>query len=287
MLRVETDITRYSGYRLRSLPIDQQVYMREALMQKVKYLEPIAQKILSDHQYCDDVWRSATPMQLLAFNLQNGEIFDCRAYGELGAVCSLHDIQHQRSAFYEGWSEPQFRTFKGRKALVAFARDLFAYAFRPWGDDGLGLKKIKAEVSAENILALKACRALGFKEYGYSPLDSLHRGKPTDMVHLELLNPAYFPPVVGDSLNGQGRRGQSPAGSSLRASSTIHNAAKSRVDRSARPDPDPGDRIGHIGGESVGVKQEPGLELVKPKQPRRRNEPGRARPVRAKLQSVD
>src|SRR5579883_1733916 len=246
---------RFTGYRLqlqRSSPYEWEKLKRSL----APYLEAwtIA---LSEPFVLDDCMKGAVPFDLLMQHLAAGELFVCIHNGNLAALVTITNIVHERHADFHAWANPLFRTdFRNRRILSKFAHEIIDYAFAPFGmtiKDGLGLKKLKAQVPIINRPAGRAARALGFIEVGMSPLDALYNGQPFDTILLELLNPVYFGPAKVEILPHAVRRGkQKTTGTAdLRATAavpdgTIHEPGSLRESagreldhpRSVLPEPD-------------------------------------------------
>ena len=181
--------------------------MRNSLQQ----LTPLYALAAQDPYFLDDGIRDGDPLQLLLYVLQRGEFFLCLTADKKRVIgfAILRDIVHCRSAHLEAWAHPDFRGPHGKPLMDAHFKEIIEYAFEPW-PKGLGLQKIKAEVSDANTPCLITCHRLGFEAVGRSQLDQFHNGVAYDSVLLELLNPAVFKPVA-ESINGFEQQDPDPA----------------------------------------------------------------------------
>lgn len=161
----------------------------------------IASAMLEEDFFVDDWQRNMQPSQLMYHMMQSGEIFACMFGNRLAGIGILTSIIRQREATFAAWVLPEFRR---SPCIKLFFEDLRAYCFRPFRqvDDpehldrsGLGLRKLKANVSVSNGPAMHAAGRLGFALVGRSPLDGLYSGYLTDMLMLELPNPHFFPRI--------------------------------------------------------------------------------------------
>ena len=271
-LKYDIDIKRFSGFRLQFLEPRAAQFQWQQLVQQMQPFKPIIQAASQEPYWLDDTLRGMTPEQLLTNGLANGEFFAAIFEGKLVCIATVRDIFREHSGYFEGYSLPEFRTLAGRRLVHQVANEIADYAFAPFGEDGLGLIKLKAEVAQSNRPALCAMRSLHYKVYGSSLADALHHGQYQDTLHLELLNPAFFNAVQqGKSLNVQ--ENKEPAVASIRAASSLRRsgsvreatglrgAARSTDDSTAGAEPASSDAAGRTSRKSaaklVAVKQKP------------------------------
>lgn len=234
----EVTIRRYSGYRIRFLPQQQQNWKWAGVIKDLTPYVELFDMMKAESFYVDDLFQSFDSMALMNHQLRNGEVF-LAFHGEtLACLVIISDIIEGRDASFEGWSNPKFRgSLELRKAVSSCAHELLGcqkkgheqvgYAFTEFGDNGLGLKKLKCRIAKPNQRSLKSAYALGFRPIGVSELDALHQGVPYDAILLELKNPAYFGPSVEILPNvSKGRLKaidtELHTGSALHVSGTVH-----------------------------------------------------------------
>jgi len=193
--QLKPEIKRFSGFRKTSDPF-QVVKLRRGVEQYAPVLELIAKEPF----FLDDAYRQMTPVDMVMNLLSNGEVYFCFLGEALVAFLSINQILPGRHGTFDAWVSPPFR---GNRAVThAIGKELIVdYAFAPFGPFGLGLQKLKANITGANLAAGRAAIAIGFVAIGVSPGDALHDGIPYDTVLLELLNPAYFAPNAGESLS--------------------------------------------------------------------------------------
>lgn len=226
---MKTELRRFTGYRIRFNEAKAQPYNWQRLMESAAPLAAMLDEARKEPHYLDDMFAGYSSLELLKMTLQNGEIYACLDEGQLKALAILRDITHERSAYMEAYAFPQFR---GTRAIKRFVIDFLDYAFKDWEQGGLGLKKIKAEVNANNKTALKACYRMGFKYIGTSPCETLCQGVPEHTVLLELLNPRYFGFEVGDRLINE-KLSQSPSDANVRSTGALRATGRSTKDSPA------------------------------------------------------
>lgn len=224
MSSTKSNISRYSGYRLRFGEPRSYEFRKAGLRKQVEELMPIYGFAAREPFFIDDALRSYEPIDVAMTALTEGELFLCY-WGDdptpVGVVM-ISEILHERKAKIDAYALPQWReSHAGRRAMSTIIKEIIAYCFRPFAhdpktpaSDGLGLQKIKAEVCRQNHAALRACAALGFGYVGVSPSDALFNGVPGDTVLLELLNPEFFTNAVS----------QISTGAQLHTSTELHSA---------------------------------------------------------------
>ena len=215
--RKNNNIIRISGYRVRFLEPRTQAHQWARVKKEVETLMPIYNLAAQEPFFLDDALKGYEPLDLTTMALRDGELLLCRYEGDdtpVGVVM-ISEILHQRKAKIDAYALPQFREdFRGRAKMVELIGEVIEYCFKPF-PEGLGLQKLKAEVCADNLASLKACRALGFHWIGTSSLDALFNGEPRDTVLLELLNPEFFTNAIS----------QISSGTDLQPSTELHNTA--------------------------------------------------------------
>jgi RimJ/RimL family protein N-acetyltransferase len=188
------ELVRFSGHRLqrdlqeKKLTQEQMAYKWASLRFEVQKYVPLLQG-LDIGYYLDDGDKQTPPFELLMAKLQNGEVYFIYSKQEFVGIAAITDIMWDRNAYIEGFAHPNFR---GKHEVGAAIGELITYSFNEYGDGGLGLKKLKALVVAENIAGMKKAAKVGFKPAGILRGENLHLGVPHDVVLLELLNPKYF-----------------------------------------------------------------------------------------------
>lgn len=222
---MNTELRRYTGYRLKFLEPRQQPYAWAELQRNLQPLAPLMEAASQEAYFLDDYLRGLTPAQLLTVGLQDGEIFLALHAGKVAGLMMLRDIIHERSATWEAWAHPEYRSdYRHRKVLSHFAHEVIEYAFKPYGKDGLGLIKLKAEICSQNRPALRAAMALGFRVTGMSWLDAFYNSLPHDMVLLERLNPQYFNLANPDPIHVEEEARTAPD-ADLHPGTSLHAAA--------------------------------------------------------------
>jgi RimJ/RimL family protein N-acetyltransferase len=193
---LKPNIQRFSGFRKPNRTPYQWAQLRAAI-------EPYAavlQVIMQEPYFLDDSLKSMSAVDVAMQLLHTGEIYFCFYGDKLAAFFYLSNILPERHATFGAWVQPEFRG--NRQATYLIAKELITdYAFAPFGPMGLGLKKLKGEITRANEIAGRAALAIGFQEFGISPCDALHDGIPYDTVLLELLNPDYFAPERVETLS--------------------------------------------------------------------------------------
>lgn len=195
---------RYSGYRISLLPEQQQRATWEARLGDIQWLLPMVKEALKEPFFLDDALLNQTFEEIIKGAMLTGELFGC-VHGEgadrkvVGFVL-LQDVRPGRDAVISAWAHPEFRS---SYTLYRLIKRIMDYAFRPWNPErteaekqaprGLGLRKLKANISGENLSAAKALRCLGFLTFGVSLMDGLFKGRVTDIILLEKFNPAILP----------------------------------------------------------------------------------------------
>lgn len=193
--QVKPEIKRFSGFRSKKGQFD--------LMKLRRGIEPylpILQAAMQEPFFMDDCFKGAPLIEIAMEFLRDGEVFFCLVDGRLAAFAAIDNILHERHGYFHAWVHPDFRG--KREVTHVIAKELITdYAFAPFGQFGLGLKKLKAVVTGYNEIGGRAALAIGFQHTGVSPCDALHDGVPCDTVLMELLNPDFFGPVQPESLN--------------------------------------------------------------------------------------
>lgn len=200
-------IIRYSGLRINYLnsPAEKQEAWRMRL-EDIQWLLPHLENALRERYFADDCVVDLPFNEIVRLALENGELFAVvTEEKQLIGFALLRDIRPARDAWIEGYVAPEFRLkgLKGYKACREAMQEIIDYAFTPWNpeqtnsqkytDKGLGLKKVKASISGENVPASRALARLGFFATGISYMDALFKGRVTDIIFLEKFNPLYLP----------------------------------------------------------------------------------------------
>lgn len=173
----------------------------------VQYLLSVIQESMKEQYFIDDSYIDIPFDQLVRIIMESGEMFacfadeECRERSEVSAFVLLRDIRPGRDAWIEAYSLPQYRGHypAGRRHL----NQILEYCFAPWNPEqlpsqklspkGLGLRKLKAQVSAMNTPACQALKRAGFMATGISPADGLFKGQLTDIITVEKMNPILLP----------------------------------------------------------------------------------------------
>jgi RimJ/RimL family protein N-acetyltransferase len=273
------DIKRISGYRINFLEPKVRQFRFAKMAQDLQPLLHLIDLAKQEPLYLDDALASRDNMQVLGWGLNTGELFVVINEKAIIALVKLTFIIPERQAEMDVWVVPSMREgYKNAKIISGVAKEIIQYAFSPWtGVDGagLGLMKIKATICANNLAALKAARALKFKQCGMSPLDAFYQGAVYDTVKLELHNPAYFAPIIEDLPHGITARTEL---AELPSTTSLHEP-DSDIAASAGSSPTSGDSEPDIGERELdtGDSGEPSPELPrlsvhgKPFKPRRTN----------------
>jgi RimJ/RimL family protein N-acetyltransferase len=197
---------RYSGYRISLAPPDQQHDMWVTRLTDINFLLPHIQEALKEPYFVDDSYIDMPFDTLLRAILESGEVFACFDADHTGerTLCGfvlLRDVRPGRDAWLEAYSLPQYRG--GYPAGRRHINQIMEYCFAPWNPEqlpsqklspkGLGLRKLKASVSAMNTPACTALKRMGFVACGFSPADGLFKGQLTDIITVEKINPALLP----------------------------------------------------------------------------------------------
>jgi RimJ/RimL family protein N-acetyltransferase len=177
----------YSGLRL---PGNEDIQLEQAkLVKEVAHHWGALWDTARKEQFVFDEWVNNLPIEQLLFSvLHAGEIRICHTDGKVIGFVAFRDLMPGRSAHFEAFAFPKYRK---TRTLAQASKEAVKYAFDPW-PQGLGLQKLKAEVSNLNQPGYRGARAMGFEITGYSQGDGLFQGVPTDMIALELLNPIIF-----------------------------------------------------------------------------------------------
>ena len=242
-MKTET-LRMFSGFRIHLAPEAERPKLWAKLADEIgqgPYLEIMA-TIMDEPYYVDDMMRELSAGQLLSHAIEQGEFLAHFLGDEPVGVSILRDIVAGRDATLEAWVFPKFR---GSYCVFNAARQLIKYAFSAFEAGGLQLRKIKAQVSANNPSAIKAVDRLGFKLVGISPADGLFTGQYTDMLLLELPSPVYF--SLGTN-NGQ-QEVESSAATDVPSAGTV-SSASGVLDASASADDDT------AGTDSAGVDRD-------------------------------
>lgn len=229
----ELETLRYSGFRLKYKSQQEANYLWAQMSENMKHLAPLAEALRSEPFYIDDSLRDKPAHAVLMGGLQAGELFVYYYEGRLACIIFLSDIRPGRDAYFEGWSHPDFRVGRPeRRAVLQAGKNCIEYAFKPFGHeltDGLGLAKLKARITAPNRKSFKSAIALGFRQFGMSPLDTLHFGVPYDTLMLERLNPLYFHPVaeiIPNVIQGRPLISELRTGSAVCSEPDLHSPAE-------------------------------------------------------------
>jgi RimJ/RimL family protein N-acetyltransferase len=252
------ELVRLSGYRLRDLPPDKYAWRMAALRSEIqqKYLPLFSQ--LDFGFYLDDADKNIAPLDLLMGKVQNGEVYIVSNENEFIGIAAITPIQFGRNGYIEAIATQKYR---GSLAVGRATGELLVYAFKEYGDAGLGLKKLIARVAALNISTVQMLAKAGFKPCGVLRGEMLHGGLPSDMILLELLNPLFF--EVKTDVISTISTGVQP--DQLRESPTPESSA---VSGECPPDPER-NPIGWPGESDDGG----GSELAEPEQLQRDIEP--------------
>jgi RimJ/RimL family protein N-acetyltransferase len=182
------EIIRLSGYRLNGLPVEQANYRWAALRGEVaKYLHYFAD--IPPGFYLDDAQINEPLIDLMMGRLVGGEIYLVFSRQQFVGMCALTGIQFGRKAYIEAIAHPNYI---GSHIVGKAMGEILTYAFKDFGDNGLGLKKIKAIVAHANGRVANMLLKVGFKVVGTLVGEALHGGVPHDMILLEFLNPKFF-----------------------------------------------------------------------------------------------
>lgn len=196
---------RYSGYRISLLPEAQQRAAWEQRLTDIQWVLPHLHDALAEPFFTDDSVVDLPFDMLVRLAMEGGELFGCTHEREDGTIVPvgfvlLRDIRPGRDAWMEGYTVPEFR---GKYPCSKQLRQIMDYAFRPWNPEltqsqkltpkGLGLIKLKANVSVANRAAQMALWRCGFQTTGISPRDGLFKGQVTDIITVEKFNPLYLP----------------------------------------------------------------------------------------------
>lgn len=197
------DIKKISGYRINFLEDPKVRQFRFArMMQDLEPLVHLVDMWKQEPLYLDDIQMIMPPAEVLNWGMGQSELFVVIHERAIIGTIKLMYIIPERSAEMTVWAVPQIREgYRNHKIVHGVAKEIIDYAFLSVPQGGLGLMKLKATICAKNLPALKAARALKFKQFGISPLDAFHGGQVYDTVKLELHNPAYFASVIEDLVN--------------------------------------------------------------------------------------
>lgn len=135
--------------------------------------------------YMDDSAREPEMRSVIENFLNDGELFACFANDQFVGFIGISRVILGREAYLDAYALPQFRK------TILLRRIIDRVIKYCW--ERLGLVKLKAEIAEQNHSSFRACVRLGFGYVGTSPLDGLYLGQPTNMMLLELFNPAYLP----------------------------------------------------------------------------------------------
>jgi RimJ/RimL family protein N-acetyltransferase len=166
--------------------------------------------------YRDDAAKNVPLVDILMSQLQDGELyFAFSKAGDFVAMGAITNIAYGRSGYITAIAHPQ----ASRYAIGKATGELLIYAFRDFGNTGLGLKKLKAEVAQPNGATFDLLVKIGFETAGRWQGEVLHGGVPHDMLLLELLNPKYFA-VEKQVINGTSAESTDIPGSRVHVSGT-------------------------------------------------------------------
>lgn len=225
---------RFSGLRISLLPTPEQ--QRDewiARLNDVQWLLPALQQALAEPFFADDYIVDMPFDEVVKSSMQGGELFGCVHDEKVVGFVLLRNIKPGRDAWIEAYTAPEFR---GKYPCSRQIRQILDYAFRPWNPEttrsqqlfprGLGLQKIKAAVSAANTSAHAALWRLGFNVIGRSPADGLFKGKYTDIILVEKINPALLPQEgMQDVWKRRRKQGSGTNTPELRGASSVHASA--------------------------------------------------------------
>jgi RimJ/RimL family protein N-acetyltransferase len=183
------ELIRLSGYRLANLPPDQYTWRMASLRDEIqkKYLPLLSQ--LEWGYFLDDTEKSIKPIDVLMSKIQSGELYVVHNEQEFIGMAAITPIQFGRIGYIEAIATPKYQ---GSLAVGRAAGEIITYAFQPYGDKGLGLKKLLAKVAAPNMQVIQMLGKVGFKPAGILKGEIVCAGVPHDVVLLELLNPQFF-----------------------------------------------------------------------------------------------
>jgi RimJ/RimL family protein N-acetyltransferase len=254
------DIKRISGYRLQFLEQKLRLFRGQKMVQDLQPLLHLVDLWKQEPFYLDDMLASQSPMNILSWGINSGELFVIVHDHAIIGTVKLSFIIPGRFAQMDVWGVPQIRQgYANNKIVAKTAHEIIDYAFKPFGEDGLGLMKLKANICVQNVPALKAARALRFKQFGVSPLDGFYGGQVYDIVQLELHNPVYFAPTIEDLPSGKPTHADT---ADVHSPTELHEPAES-VLVDIEPDTASGDDEPAIGGREPADRDdgEPSPEL--------------------------
>jgi RimJ/RimL family protein N-acetyltransferase len=206
------ELVRLSGYRLQKLPPEQFAYKWQALRTTVAQYASLLQDF-PDGFYRDDGAKGMPLLDLLMSKLQGGELYFAFLGKAFVGMAAITDIAYGRNAYIEAIANPEFYN---SHAVGKAMGELVTYAFKDFGDAGLGLKKLKAGVVESNARVINLLWKAGFVPVGVMRGEALCAGVPYDMILLELLNPKYFAVDKQVISNGKGTTASDvPAGSAI------------------------------------------------------------------------
>jgi RimJ/RimL family protein N-acetyltransferase len=187
-------IVSLSGYRLNKeeLPPEQKAYRWATLRNEVQKYSSLLTGLDAAY-YLDDGDRNIPIVDLLMAKLHNGEVYFVFTGESFVGIAAICNIAWDRHGYIEAIATPAYRN----GLIVGRAMgEILTYAFRDYGDikngGGLGLKKLKATVSIQNISVAQMLANAGFKPLTVLPAEGLYGGVPHDMILLEMGNPKYF-----------------------------------------------------------------------------------------------
>jgi len=196
---------RYSGYRISLLHEGQQKEAWTKRLEDIQWILPLLQDAMREKYFTDDTNLDIPFPEVVRGAMETGELFGCMAEAEDGTrepvgFVLLRDVRPGRDAWMEGYTVPKYR---GKYPCAKQLAQILEYCFTPWNPEstpsqmhtpiGLGLRKIKAQFSSENIPAQRTLWRCGFTVSGQSPLDGLFKGTLTDIITVEKINPLYLP----------------------------------------------------------------------------------------------
>jgi RimJ/RimL family protein N-acetyltransferase len=212
------EIVRLSGYRLykeKLLP-GEIAYRWAALRNEVqKYSQLLSG--LDWGWYLDDADKNTPIIDLLMSKLQNGELYFVFSKQEFVGIASINNIAWGRHGYIEAIATTAYR---GSLAVGKAMGELITYAFNSFGNDGLGLLKLKATVATENISVAQMLANAGFKPLTVLPSELLFSGVPHDTILMELYHPQYFQVDKQVISNERSAIGSDPPVHELRSSGT-------------------------------------------------------------------
>lgn len=188
----EVRCVRYSGIRLKS-PFAQSSFEIENLAGKiVQQIPGFAVELQKNPVVVDDNYRNITELLFWCRAMQQGEVILChsRSTNDLIGVVFLSDIKFGASL--------EFNVAARTEWLAAVLVELIGYVCKPL-PEGLGATKLRSRIHPENSQVLQLVEAAGFRLVGELVAEASYHARPTNMLLVELLNPALF--STGEAIN--------------------------------------------------------------------------------------